>query len=194
MIFGSPISARVVSFSNSSWLWSNRRRSMLICPFKDVFSFSFSSRILIFCRNCLWTSMKTSLEFLTVLELCKYLSWPVNGLPENFLHLKFHSFSMILNIYCKHYRTFHFYSFLFTFRASNQQVQKRFTVRFRRRIDWNLRTAFFIRSNKELEFCFQINSTANFILTFESMRRVIYLVLDKIQSSESLKDYDLREV
>ena len=178
MLLGSSISVRVISLSNSSWLWSNRRRSVFICPSSVAFSFSFKSEILTFFRNFLWTSMKTLSEFQTVLKFDKYLLWAVNGLPENLSYLKFHSFSMILNIYCKNYRAFHFYGCPFSFRASNQQVQKRLTVELRNRIDRNLRNTFFIRPNKVLELRFQIYSTANFISAFESMRRIIYLCLD----------------
>ena len=57
------ISSRVTTFSNSIWLWSNRRRSRPICPFNDLLSFFLSSKTFVFSKYCLSTSRKTSSEF-----------------------------------------------------------------------------------------------------------------------------------
>ena len=93
---------------------------------------------------------------------------------ENLTCLKFHSFSMILNIHSKDDRTFTLHWYFFSFWAANQQAEKRFIVVLR--INRNPRVTFFVGPNKELELGFQIYSTADFIFAFECMRRIMNLI------------------
>ena len=98
---------------------------------------------------------------------------------ESYEYSRFRSFTMILNIDCETFWITFSYLFLSSFGTSSQQIDERSNTKLWHRTSLNLRNTFFVRSNKELKFGFQINSTTNFIIPLVGMGWIIDLNPDR---------------